>query len=82
MADSWVQVRNAAGAIVATHYLRPGDSYVVPNEDGLSMITGNAGGLEISVDGDTVPALGGSGVVLRNVRLDAQRLLDGTAAGG
>ena len=82
VADSWVQVRNAAGAIVATHYLRPGDSYVVPNEDGLSMITGNAGGLEISVDGDAVPSLGGSGVVLRNVHLDAQRLLDGTATSG
>jgi len=40
---------------------------------------GNAGALEISVDGETVPAIGAVGAVLRSVALDADRLREGKA---
>lgn len=79
VADSWVQVNDSDGSLVMTRVLRPGDSYEVP-EDGLRLVTGNAGGLEILVDGQRVPALGASGVVLRNVPLDPNRLQNGTAS--
>ena len=78
-ADSWVQVNDATGSLVMTRILRPGDSYAVPDANGLNLITGNAGGLEILVDGERIPSLGGDGVVLRNIGLDASRLVDGTA---
>lgn len=79
VADSWVQVNDSDGSLVMTRTLRPGERYEVPESEGLRLVTGNAGGLEILVDGRQVPALGASGAVLRNVPLDAQRLQDGTA---
>jgi cytoskeleton protein RodZ len=44
------------------------------------MATGNAGGIEILVDGKAVPQLGPVGVIRRNVALDAESLLKGVAA--
>ncbi|MEQ8968563.1 MAG: DUF4115 domain-containing protein [Azospirillaceae bacterium] len=82
VADSWVQVRDGEGDLVMTRVLRPGDEYLVPDRPGLTLITGNAGGLEISVDGRTAPSIGGDGDVVRGVALDGGRLLQGTAAGG
>lgn len=78
-ADSWVQVRDGAGNLVMTRVLRPGDVYEVPDLPGLTMVTGNAGGLDILVDGRSVPTLGDQGEVLRDVSLDARALTDGTA---
>ncbi len=79
--DAWVQVRDAQNQLVLTEVLRSGDVYRVPDESGLSMLTGNAGGLEILVDGQVAPSLGPIGVVRRNVVLDPQRLSQGTAVG-
>jgi cytoskeleton protein RodZ len=62
-----------------TRVLKPGDTYEVPDTTGLRLVTGNAGGLEIVVDGEVVPSLGRAGDVVRNVALDAERLKAGTA---
>ncbi len=78
--ESWVQISDAGNASLFTRVLRAGDSYQVPNQPGLTLATGNAGGLEISVDGQTAPALGPVGVVRRGVPLDPDKLRDGTAA--
>lgn len=77
--DSWVQIRGPDGALVMTRVLRPGETYTVPDRDGLTMITGNAGGLQIVVDGESAPALGTEGDVVRNILLSPTRLLAGTA---
>ena len=53
--DSWVQIRNASNASIFTRVLRAGDVYEVPDEAGLTLLTGNAGGLEITVDGEAIP---------------------------
>ncbi len=79
--DSWVQVRDAQGELLITRVLRPGDQYRVPDQTGLTLVTGNAGGLEILVDGTVAPRLGRPGDVLRGVALDTARLVAGTAAG-
>lgn len=79
MADSWVQVRERGGAIVFSRILRTGDSYAVPNRPGLVMATGSAGALEIAVDGKPAPSIGRVGFTQRNVSLDPERLLAGTA---
>lgn len=76
-ADSWVQVRDGDGELVWTRMLRPGDSYRVPNEDGMTLLTGNAGALEIYVDGRKTPPLGPQGAIRRDVDLNADRLLAG-----
>ncbi len=72
--DSWVQVRNASNASIYTRVLRAGDTYDVPDEPGLTLLTGNAGGLVILVDGQEVPKLGRSGQVRRNVSLNPDSL--------
>ena len=79
--NSWIQVRDdTAGQLLLTRLLRAGDEYHVPDRDGLSLLTGNAGALEILVDGAQVPDIGGTGDVRRNVALDADRLKAGNAS--
>lgn len=78
-AMSWVQVRDDAGNLVMTRVLQPGESYRVPNRSGLQMVTGNAGGIEIFVDGQPTPAFGRPGDVVRNIDLSPDALLNGTA---
>lgn len=78
--NSWIQVRDeTANELLVTRLLRSGDSYAVPNRDGLRLATGNAGALEILVDGAAVPAIGDDGAVRRNVLLDAEKLKAGQA---
>ncbi len=77
--DSWVQVQGPDNELLLTRILHTGDSYRVPDRPGLVMVTGNAGGLKVRVDDAPAPALGPVGVVLRNIALDPERLLAGTA---
>jgi cytoskeleton protein RodZ len=78
-ADSWVQIRGPSRSALVARVLRAGDTYPVPDQGGLSMRTGNAGGLEITVDGSPVPSIGRMGTVRRNVMLDPQALILGSA---
>lgn len=75
--DAWVQVRDRQGNLLLTRVLRVGDSYMVPNQADLTLLTGNAGGLEIAVDGAQLPALGPVGAVRRNIPLDPEALKAG-----
>lgn len=73
---SWIQIRNAEGAVVFTKLLRPGEIYSVPSDKtGFTLLTGDAGALEIRVDGNVLPTLGAPGQVRRNIPLDADKLL-------
>jgi len=71
--DSWIQVRDSSGDLLMTRVLRPGDVYRVPDKPGLKMQTGNAGGLQVSVDGGQGAPMGTPGQVLRGVQLDPER---------
>ena len=77
--DSWVQVRGADNELLLTRILHAGDVYMAPNRPDLILMTGNAGALEILVDGKTVPPIGPVGTIRRRVSLDADALLNGTA---
>ena len=72
---AWIQVSSPAGDYVFRRTLEPGEAFGVPNRSDLELWTGNAGGLEIIVDGAPVPALAGGGAVRRHVSLDPDRLL-------
>jgi cytoskeleton protein RodZ len=80
VADSWVELRSREGNIILSRVIPNGESYRVPATGGIVMTTGNAGGLEIVVDGQPLPPLGPQGAVMRGVALDADRLLGGNAA--
>jgi cytoskeleton protein RodZ len=76
--ESWVRVTGPDNELLLEKFLRPGDVYTVPDRFGLLLTTGNAGGIEISVEGRIAPALGPIGAVRRNVVLDPEKLLAGT----
>jgi cytoskeleton protein RodZ len=78
-ADSWIQIRDARQSVLLTRVLKAGESCRAPARPGLSMRTGNAGGLEITVDGVPAPPIGGRGMVRRDVALDGRALLAGSA---
>ncbi len=78
--DAWVQVRDSANELLLTRVLREGDVYRVPNQEGLTLLTGNAGGIDVLVDGTLLAPLGPVGSVRRDLALDPQVLLAGTAA--
>jgi cytoskeleton protein RodZ len=75
--DSWVQITGAAGELLLTRILRAGDRYLAPDREDLILMTGNAGALEITVDGVQIAPLGLVGTVRRNVSLAPDRLLAG-----
>ena len=77
---TWVEIRDEPeGEVLLTRLLYSGDRYLVPNREGLVMLTGNAGGLQISVDNNIVPSIGPSGAVRRNILLDPNALIEGRA---
>jgi cytoskeleton protein RodZ len=79
-AESWIQVRDEPNdRVLLARLLRPGDVYRVPNRPGLNLWTGNAGGLEILVDGEPVPSIGEAGAVRRRVLLEVEPLRTGAA---
>lgn len=79
--DSWIQIRDEAGnQLLLTRLMRAGDTYDVPNRAGLKLLTGNAGALDILVDGEATPSLGPLGAVRRDISLNADLLRAGTAA--
>lgn len=71
---SWVEIRDRVGNRVMSRLMAPGEVYEVPDDSGLRLTVGNAGGVAIRVDGSAVPSLGGPGVVRRNVPLEPERL--------
>jgi cytoskeleton protein RodZ len=78
--NSWIQIRDDnLNTMIVTRLLAAGDSYAVPDQPGLVLLTGNAGALEIVVDGAIVPSIGGLGVVRRGVILEVERLKAGAA---
>lgn len=78
--DAWVQVRDQSDELLLTRVLREGDVYRVPNQEGLTLLTGNAGGIEVLVDGALMAPLGPVGSVRRDLALDPQVLLAGTTS--
>ena len=81
VADCWIQVRGTDQSIVFSRVLKAGESYQVPRS-GLILRTGNAGALAIMVDGKPAPAIGAVGTLRRNVTLEPEALLAGTAVKG
>ena len=82
LADCWIQVRATDQTIVFSRVLKSGEVYNVPARSGLSLRTGNAGALQIDVDGKPAPSIGSVGTLRRDVSLDPAELAAGTAVHG
>jgi cytoskeletal protein RodZ len=68
--DSWVEIKDAKGKILLRQVLNPGDKYIVPDEKGLILSTGNAGGITVFIEGKKVGSLGKPTEVRRNIALN------------
>lgn len=77
VADTWIQIKSVkTGKVLFSRVLREGETLPAPDRHGLKMTVGNAGGLEIRVDGILAPSIGGHGQVVRDLSLDGPALLD------
>lgn len=72
--DSWIQIEGDDAELIVTRVLRAGEEYAIPARDDLVMITGNAGGIEILLDGQSMGVLGKRGDVRRDVSLSADAI--------
>ena len=78
--DTWVQVRERGGQVLVAKVMKAGETFAVPARPNLILNTGNAGRVEVLVDGNQVPAIGGSGVVRKDVPMDPDQLKAGYVA--
>ena len=70
--NSWVEIEDMEGNILMTRLMRPGETYVVPNINGLTFNTGNAGALSLSQGDVVVPKLGEVGEIISARPLNIQ----------
>jgi len=75
--DCWIKVHDRNGTAVFQRLMKPGDVYRVPQQAGLALYAGNAGGLAVAVDGQDAPPL--TGKVRHDIHLDPDQLKAGTA---
>jgi cytoskeleton protein RodZ len=73
--DSWVKVSDGGPKSLKVGILVAGETYTVPNVPGVTLRTGNAGGVDVFVNGRQLPPLGGKGVLVKDVNLDPASLL-------
>jgi cytoskeleton protein RodZ len=71
IADSWVEVKDAAGNILFSRVMHAGDRWPVPDLPGLTLTAGNAGGTDIMQNGAAGAPLGAAGTVVHNLALTA-----------
>ncbi len=75
----WIRIEDAEGRIMITRTMQTGDSYRVPDMDGLVLIARDGGALDYSIDGRDKGALGAPGeiVVGRPLDIGAMNSADG-----
>jgi cytoskeleton protein RodZ len=72
---SWVELRDVGGKRLLSRLLLTGETYKVPGRSGILFTTGNAGGIDIFVDGQPIAALGPVGAVRRDIAMEPITLL-------
>lgn len=71
----WLEIKDSTKKTVFSRVLSVGEEYWIPvGQNDLTMTLGNAGGLQISIDGQALPLLGKTGQVIRKVPLDIEKL--------
>lgn len=72
--SSWVEVKDGKGGVLFTSILKKGQLLPIPDQKGITLTTGNAGGLRLLLDGQALPPLGQTNEVKRGFALDADKL--------
>lgn len=74
LATTWVQVSSKTRDYIWTRTMQPKEMLMVPNRNDLELWTGDAGGVEVLLDGTILPPLGPPGTVIRGLSLGAKSL--------
>jgi cytoskeletal protein RodZ len=72
--SSWIRISSLGGDYLRSRTLQQGDLFLVPNRTDLELWTGNAGGIEVILDGTLLARIGEEGAVVRDVPLDPPSL--------
>lgn len=73
-APVWIRIEDGKGSVIVTQTLMTGDSYRVPNREGLVIIARDGGLLTYEVDGVAKGSLGKPGEILVGRALDITKL--------
>ena len=73
-APVWLRIEDAGGNVVMTQMLNTGDTYRVPNRDGLIALSRDGGRLAYLIDGQEKGILGPAGQILVGEKLDVTAL--------
>ncbi|HBS34847.1 MAG TPA: hypothetical protein DEA50_07190 [Parvularcula sp.] len=73
-ANSWVDIRDENGKAIVSKVLKAGDQYFVPDSPNLKMSLGNAGAVQVVIDGNAVAPLGAEGEIRRDIPLGREAL--------
>lgn len=73
--ESWVKVEDGRGKTVFSRVLVPGDVYYVPAGNKYKATFGNAGGIDIWVDGQLIPDVGANHMRVAGISLSPENLL-------
>ena len=70
----WLRIEDAKGNVLITQMLNPGDTYRVPNKDGLIALSRDGGRISYLIDGKEMGPLGAPGKILVGENLDIAAL--------
>ncbi|WP_169565990.1 helix-turn-helix domain-containing protein [Sneathiella limimaris] len=79
--ETWVQVKTAGGETLLDRIMNAGDTFMLPDESGLTLSSANAAGLELRLDGTPLGSLGGYGEIVRDLSLNPQNLREQFGSG-
>ncbi len=74
--DVWVRLSDQEGSIRVEKILAKGEDLIAPADEGLSLMTNNAAGLSVYVDGTSSVALGREGEIIESIKLEQEELLE------
>ena len=80
--ESWVKVEDARGNTAFSRVLVPGDVYYVPSGDEYTAIFGNAGGVDVWVNGKLAPKHGADHVRVSGISLSPEKLMPELSTAG
>lgn len=74
--DVWVRISAEDGTTVIEKLMAKGENLIPPEENGLLLMTNNAGALSVMVGTDGFKTLGFEGEILENVALKQEKILE------
>jgi cytoskeletal protein RodZ len=77
--ESWVVIADGKGHTLLDRVMKPGDTFAVPDQEGLKLTTGNSGGIVLVLDGKDLPKLTRSSSILHDIPLDLDKLAKATS---